>query len=430
MPTDVKYPPVTVDVVIDSLGHKGDGFGRSESGDRIGPVPLVVPGDHVRLKRQKKEGWVVDQILEPSPQRQVPPCPYFGRCGGCQLQHLSLEAYQAFKIQQLEKSLTFHGLTAYQLAPMMTTKSSQRRRVVLKAHVTQKQESRLGYYQRQSHSLVDVSSCLLLEEPLESLLSPLRLLLPRILSAGQSAEVAMTQTAVGVDLLLIGIESNRLSLEQREALTDFARIQDLARLSLQGKEKAEPIVTFREPFVLLDEVPVPLEPQGFLQASKAMDQTLAHMVANAPWHSVQRVADLFCGRGTLTMPLARRFVVDGFESDPCALANLKSAVLRSHRPITVFQRNLFEDPLTVDDLNGYDAVVLDPPRVGALNQVKLLAQSKVAHILMVSCNVDTFARDAALLKTAGYQMGDIYPMDQFLWSTHLEVAAFFQKPSD
>ncbi len=133
--------------------------------------------------------------------------------------------------------------------------------------------------------------------------------------------------------------------------------------------------------------------------------------------------------GTLTLPIARRAQVTAYDSDKRAIAALAGAVrhVQGLKPVTATVRDLFRDPLSARELNLFDAVVLDPPRAGAAEQAERLAKSKVATVIGVSCNPATFARDARILIDSGYRMGPVTPIDQFLYSAHVEAVAVFRR---
>jgi 23S rRNA (uracil1939-C5)-methyltransferase len=182
------------------------------------------------------------------------------------------------------------------------------------------------------------------------------------------------------------------------------------------------------PAVRLGGVKVILPPNPFLQPTAEGEAALqAHVLATVG--KAKNVADLFAGVGTFALPLARKAKVHAVEQDQPALRALADAAKSEGlKPITTEARDLFKLPLTPVELNGYDAVVLDPPRAGAEAQAKALARSKVPIAAYVSCDATTFARDAALLLAGGYRIGPVTPIDQFLWSSHIELAGSFVRP--
>ncbi|MGE0023759.1 MAG: class I SAM-dependent RNA methyltransferase, partial [Hyphomicrobium sp.] len=199
----------------------------------------------------------------------------------------------------------------------------------------------------------------------------------------------------------------------------------LVRLVVAGV----PIVVAGSLAVTIGGVAVEVEPSIFLQAVPEAERGLADFCLASLPKSAKEVADLFSGVGTFTLPLARRAKVAAFDSDKRAIAALSGAVRHAQgsKPVTAAVRDLFRDPLSVRELNLFDAVVLDPPRAGAQEQAERLARSKVATVIAVSCNPATLARDARILIDGGYRMGPVRAIDQFLYSAHVEAAVVFRR---
>lgn len=411
---------------ISKLGQLGDGL--AETPDGMLAIPYTLAGEKVRaqvLPDKKGQGACVE-ILEASVHRAQPPCPHFGICGGCQLQHLDQETYAGFKKQKVMGAMQQQGLETSVVQEPIILPPQSRRRVALKA-LRSKTQMHLGYYERQSHRIVDVHVCPLVVPKIEALIGPLRQFLSDFLEVNQKFEIWVTHADQGLDVAFRYPKSVELSLDQRMDLTEFARSQNLCRLTIQAPKQNELIVCFQEPTVNFADVPVQIDASGFLQASVAADQVLAELVMGSRKEDVKYVADLFCGRGTLTLPLAQGAKVDGFEMDAGALQALEQAVRQFQKPVTLFERDLFNDPLLSKELKKYDMVVIDPPRAGAYQQCQQLAQSQVPQVVMVSCNPASFARDAKVLKEGGYTLKQVTPVDQFMWSSHVEVVGVFER---
>jgi len=208
---------------------------------------------------------------------------------------------------------------------------------------------------------------------------------------------------------------------------DLARLAlslDLARLSNHGRLVLEQ----RSPLLAIGKAQVVLPPGAFLQATQAGEEALAARVTGA-LKGARRVADLFSGIGTFSLRLAASAAIHAYDSDEPALqAQSKAArATPSLRPVTVATRDLFRRPLTPAELALFDAVVFDPPRAGAEAQAHALAASAVARIVAISCNAQSFARDAALLAAGGYTIDSITPIDQFRHSPHLEIVGLFSR---
>ena len=371
-------------------------------------APFAVPGDVLRD----------DGSVEAGPHHQVPPCRHFPECGGCQLQHADDDAYRGYLISRIEGALAQHGLTT-EIRPPHLSPPNSRRRGSLRALRMGKQVL-LGFNAEKSHRIIDMRECHILRPELFALVGPLRLLLGILLPQRRPGEVQLTLADQGPDLLLRGVEPEGLAAIQ--ALTDFCEQQGLARLTLdQGfgpESHFEPVPAT----VTLSGVPVTFPPGGFLQATAGGEAALIEAVRDATGDA-ERIADLFAGIGTFTFAFDRQ--VYAAEASRDALVSLNSAASRAGRSVAAEHRDLYRRPLTQAELGRFDAVVLDPPRSGAEEQVRNLAPSTVGRIAYVSCNPATFARDAALLVGSGYRLEWVRPVGQFRWSTHVELAACF-----
>lgn len=400
-------------ISIVGLGSNGDGYGFVE--DQKVFIPFTMPGDVVQAQTL--------QIVQQASERVTPPCSYFGTCGGCQVQHLPLSIYQQFKTNQITAPLTAHKVSWEAMTDLIILGPHQRRRVVFKAQKN-KGHVQLGYYQRQSHNIVDIAVCPLVTPAIEALIMPLHELGGILLNPSQKMEIAVTDTLTGVDMVLKPAVKIELDLAKREYLANWARENNLARLSIHE----EVIVTFRTPMVEFSGVKVDADANSFLQASSAMDQLLEQLLDYSIEEENLRIADLFCGRGTLTFPLLKYGQVEAFEMDSPALKALENAAKRQQvTRLKTYHRNLFRMPLMSQELTSFNLVVLDPPRVGATAQCKQLAQSTVPQIIYLSCNPQSFARDAAILVEGGYTLKNLIPIDQFHWSPHTEVMGVFRK---
>ncbi|MBV9930584.1 MAG: class I SAM-dependent RNA methyltransferase [Alphaproteobacteria bacterium] len=388
------------------LAARGDGVTASGR-----YVPLTAPGDLV----------AADGAVTPGPHRRSPPCRHFPECGGCQVQQVDDEAYAAYLADRVVAALAAQGLAAREIRPPHLSPPNSRRRASLKAERRGKAVL-LGFHAEASHRIVDMRECHILRPELFALVAPLRALLATLLGPRAGGGVAMTLADQGVDLLLDRVEADGLAAT--EALTAFAREHRLARLGLddgygaQTRWEPEPVT------VTLGGVPVPLPPAAFLQATREGEAALVAAVGEAVGEA-RIVADLFAGLGTFALSLDGRILAAEGARD-AALA-LKAAANAAGRPLFVDHRDLFRRPYDATELGRFEAVVLDPPRAGAKEQVAALAASTVPRIAYVSCNPATFARDAATLAAGGYALDWVRPVGQFRWSTHVELVGAFSR---
>lgn len=422
-------PTEVVEVVIETLGSRGDGVAHIDGTPVF--VPFVLPGERVRVRITGRRGdglageplaWLSDVA------RVEPPCPHFGVCGGCQLQHLPEEAYLAWLCEQIRAALVRRGLGATPLEPPLMTPAASRRRVRL-AFARRGGGVRLGFRARATHEITDLAVCRVVVPAIEALIAPLRRLLVRLDPAIHHGEIEITHAASGIDLLVR--TRGAPSLADREELAAFAADVDLARLcwQMEGSAAPEPIVARRPVMVELEGVVVELPPGAFLQASLEAEAGIRAGIREA-LGDAGRVADLFAGCGTFALPLAdegRRVVA--IERDGAMLDALVRAARAagSGSRLTAERRDLERRPLAGAELDGLDAVVLDPPRAGARAQAQALAGSAAARIAMASCNPASFARDARILVDGGLELLWVRPVDAFLWSAELELVAAFAR---
>lgn len=348
-------------------------------------------------------------------------CRHFGACGGCRLQDMPADAYRRHKREMVEKALARAGLNQAMVAEPLLSPEKSRRRAVFKFG-KDKDEVVMGFHAARSHVIVDMQECLVLGNALLVFTETLRRALAPILSEGEKAEVHVTETESGLDLAFRWPRKLTPSLTAHMAKA-FAG-GDIARIVFNG----EIVLERAKPEIRLDGTKVIPPPHAFLQATKEGEATLQARVAELT-KGAKAIVDLFSGLGTFSLSLARRAKVHAVEQDGEALAALAEAVRNAKgiKPVTAEKRDLFKSPLTVQELNRFDAAVLDPPRAGAEAQGKLLAASKVPRIAYVSCDSSSFARDAAILVKAGFQMSEVTPVDQFLYSDHIELVAGFTR---
>ncbi|MBA2588232.1 MAG: class I SAM-dependent RNA methyltransferase [Alphaproteobacteria bacterium] len=340
-------------------------------------------------------------------------CIHFGTCGGCSLQDLAPANYAAGKRAMMQNALMKAGVTAEVLAPVIVSPRSRRRAVFKLA------KGAIGFHAARSHSIVDMRECLVLTSGLFELAQQLR---TRLAFLKEPAEVHVTETLTGFDLAVRSPQklSPALNALMAEALAGL----DIARAVFNNAL----VLESAPPQVEEGGVRVTLPPQAFLQSTREGEAALQERVLGIVGKA-KTVCDLFAGLGTFALPLAKKARVHAVEQDAPALAALATAARgeKGLKPVTTEQRDLFKLPLTPVELAPYNAVVLDPPRAGAEAQARALARSKVPIIAYVSCDAATFARDAALLLAGGYRLGPVSPIDQFLWSSHIELVAGFKR---
>lgn len=386
------------------IAAKGDGL--TESGRHS---PGSAPGDLL----------LEDGTLVAGPHRAVPACRHYGKCGGCQLQHVDEESLGGFVRDRVAHAAI--ALAPEVIGPAHLSPPHSRRRATLHAGRVNGALA-IGFRQEGSHALVGVSECPVLHPRLFALVAPLKAMLAR-LDGRLAIDIELTLADQGVDCSLKGLEI--VGLEATESWLEFAQAHGLARLAIDQGYGPEPLWEPEPVTVNLSGVPVPLPPGTFLQATADGEAALAE--AACEWLAgVPTVADLFSGLGTFTFALARQgSKVLAAEADRAAHLACKAAAGVARLPVHGLHRDLFRNPLLEAELNRFAGVLLDPPRAGAREQVIRIAQSTVARVVYISCNPGSWARDAARLVEGGYRLKELRPVGQFRWSTHVELASLF-----
>ncbi|HEX2888647.1 hypothetical protein [Vineibacter terrae] len=426
-------PSAPITVTVDAVGPGGTGRASADvdGTPRTLSIPYVLAGETVEVRVLRARGERLDtelvRVVAPAPQRQPPACRHFGACGGCAVQHWPDDAYAAWKAEAPVSALRHRGVTAQQVLPLVRTGPGTRRRADIALRRTA-DGACAGFARRASHDIVDLAECPVLMPALVALAPPLRTLMAAVLPRGAAAEAVVNWTDTGADVLLVPEDRLPLDLDRRMALAAFAEAADAARVAWGGRRSAEVVAARRAPRLRLGAVDIEPPPGAFLQASLASEAALQQAVRD--WLGpAMRVVDLYGGVGTLSLglvPQRRVTIVEGDRGAVAAVeAGLRKAALSGVAAAQM--RDLARDPLPAEALNAFDAAVFDPPRAGAAAQAAELARSGVPTVIAVSCDPVSFARDAQLLVGGGYRLELLMPVDQFLWSPHVELAALFRR---
>ncbi len=408
-----------VELTIETVGAQGDGVAA-------GPVfaPFTLPGERVAA-RVEGDRAAVEAVLQASVERVAPACRHFGACGGCALQHWAHAPYLAWKVDRLRETLARAGLTP-EFTPAFAAPPGSRRRVALHAR-SGPDGPRLGYKARGAWTLVDVQECAISAPAIVAALPALRRLGGAFLGGAKSAptlHVTLTDTGIDVDVSGVEKRGGALPPAMYARSAEAAVAGDFARVTLDGTAIHES----RAPTVRFGRATVTLPPGGFLQAVEAAEAAMAAVAVEA-LRAAGKVADLFSGAGAFSFRLAETAAVTAVDGSAPAIGALNRAVgaARGLKPVRGEVRDLMRRPLAAGELNRFDGVVFDPPRAGAEAQARLLAESRVPVVVGVSCNPTTFARDARLLVDGGYRLDGVTPVDQFLWSPHIELVGVFRR---
>jgi 23S rRNA (uracil1939-C5)-methyltransferase len=406
-------------LVIERLGHRGDGIAETPDGPLY--VPYVLPGETVEVERvpghpDRRHALRVD--VE-SPQRIVPICPHFGVCGGCALQHWDETHYRAWKRDLVIAALAQAGLEAM-VDELADAHGAGRRRGVFHARRSH-DILQVGFAAYRAYHVVPIDRCPILAPELAGAIAAAWALAEALRPQRKPLDIQVTASEQGLDVDVRG--SAPLPPAVTAQLAPLAQAHRLARLTRHG----ELIVQHAQPTLRIGRARVALPPGAFLQPTTEGEAALARLVIGHVGDAAS-VADLFAGVGPFALRLAERARVHAADSDAPAMAALRQAAAAPGlKPIEAETRDLFRRPLIVPELTRFDAVVFDPPRQGAQAQARALAESKVPVVVAVSCNPATFARDARLLVDGGYRLVAVTPVDQFRYSAHVEIVARFAR---
>jgi 23S rRNA (uracil1939-C5)-methyltransferase len=410
-------------LTISHIGGQGDGVARTERGPVF--APLTLPGEVIRAEVRDGRAETVE-IVTASPDRIAPVSPHYGDCGGCSLQHWASGPYLEWKREQVRAALAREGIET-EVEATVATPPGSRRRLALHARRGPDGRAILGFKARKSWRLVEVTACPVADPRIVAAIPALARVAEAFLEHPKSAPTLhVTWTLDGLDVDVTGVErrSGGLSRDAQMRAILAAGEADLARLSQAG----ETLVMARPPRVAFGPATVPLPAGGFLQAAPQAETAMVERAVAAA-RGAKKIADLFCGAGTFTFPLATVAPVLAADASAGGIAALKAGIRTAEglKAITAEARDLFRRPLSPFDLKGCDAVVIDPPRAGAAEQTAQIAQTKAEVVVGVSCNPTTFARDARILIDAGFRLERVTPVDQFLWSAHIELVGVFRR---
>ncbi len=401
------------ELIISELGHRGDGIAQTDSGPVY--VEGALPGEKVRAT--VVDGRARNPVIETgSPDRIAPVCRHHETCGGCSLQHLAEKPYLAWKRGLVEKALKDRGIETA-VADTVSATAGGRRRAVLTA-TRAGRHTLLGYHEKASHRLVDIAECPVLDPAITAALPGLRTLAGEVLPKKGELRVTVLATTAGLD---VAFDKADKTYDKKIATLSRKAVElDIARLTVNG----EILLEVRPPLLDMGGIGIVAAPGGFTQATVAAEEALSRLVLSGVGKA-KTVADLFSGVGTFALRLAKTANVHAAEGDAAAIAAFDKALRKPQglKKVTYERRDLSRRPLVREELEPFDAVVFDPPRAGAQAQAEQLAGSKVKKVVAVSCNPATLARDLRTLIDGGYALQSVTPVDQFLYSPHIEAVA-------
>lgn len=408
-------------LVIHHVGHFGDGV-AIDGGQPI-YVPYTLTGESVDVLPSPghDDRRTLAQIVTPSPERIAPFCPHFGTCGGCAIQHWRDDAYRAWK-RRLVVDILAQNKIDCAVNDLVDAHGAGRRRMTLHARQTQNSVLRVGFAAAGRHEIIAIDRCPILDPALDGAIEAASAIAELLRPVAKPLDIQITASDTGLDIDVRG--SGPLDTAMLASLSKLAEKHNLARLTRHG----ELVIMRKPPTVKIGKATLTLPPGSFMQPTVAGETALAALVFDA-CKGAKQIADLFCGIGPFALRLAEKFKINAYDSDAPAIAALNNAIRSTQglKPIKAETRDLFRRPLVPQELRDVDCVVFDPPRQGAEAQSQQLAASKIRHIVAVSCNPATFARDARILVDGGFKIASVTPVDQFRHTPHVEIVARFTR---
>lgn len=384
----------------------------------------------------------VEQIVQPSPYRRAPACPHYGDCGGCAMQHVEFTAQVAMKQRVFEEQLQRIGKVQPEslLPPVYGTPWHYRSRTRLAVHTSANGKVVLGYQAKRSHKIVGINQCLLLPEHVSGCLGIIHDALQDMVNVQPKVGIRSVEISVGEGVTAVNIISQKKQPENvLRALSGCLNRAEGGKQIWQvwqqiGNAKPQavsphdaPPLAFRLPEFGLT---MPFQLGDFTQINLPLNEIMvARAVRYLDPQPHERIADLFCGLGNFTLPLAKRAAeVVGIEGSAAltqrAVANARANGLPNAQFATA---DLFAaTPETLAALGRFDKMLLDPPRAGAFAVVQALhAPFLPQRIVYISCNPATLARDAAVLASKGYRFATAGMMNLFPQTSHVEAIGVF-----
>jgi 23S rRNA (uracil1939-C5)-methyltransferase len=378
-------------------------------------VPRALPGEEIALGKENKF-----KIILPSKDRITPVCAHYKGCGGCSMQHATQSFIKDWKSNVIKSCLSARGLETI-IKPILTSKTNSRRRVTLHGMKTKKSVT-VGFFKRNTHELISTPSCELVNPEILSAFS----LFEEITLIGATRksiiEISVTVSKEGLDLNILN--GKKLDNQSIMKITGLCERFNIARITWNE----DLLANFLNPTIVFQGIAITPPPNAFLQATEQGQEILITNAMLSVFDS-DKVIDLFSGCGTFTLPAAKRSEVLAIDKTKSMLTAIDQAWRETTglKKVTSRSQDLFKEPVGKEELNSFDAAIIDPPRVGAEAQSHELAKSHIKRISSVSCNPRTFSRDAKILVDSGFKLDWVQPIDQFLWSSHIELVAQFSR---
>ncbi len=425
-----KRTDTAINLFIDKLDNSGIGISLMQN-ENVCLVPYTLPGERVKaniINKFKSKMYCSNlEILENSSDRCNKTCEHFTKCGGCLLQHWQYENYKQWKFNLIRQPLL--KLTPdIKTLDMISADNYSRRRA--KFFLRQDNNScKLGFKKYKSETLININNCIIIDPEIMEFMSEVKNAFNKSFLTNEILIFHVNKLDYGLDILI----QTKKSLRINDLINIFKNFKSkiISIYYQQNNQNPELILFYNKNKLSFgkDNVYGLIPPAGFFQSTKLAENELIKNILNEIQNKNNHVLDLYSGSGTFTLPLLKN------SYNVYAIDNNKSSIeslIKSSKEQNLFNNfkynisNLTKERIETHFFQNFDMVILDPPRAGAITQVTSLGKSKVKKIIYISCNIQTFLRDSIILLSYGYKIKYILPIDQFLYTSHLEIFSVFE----
>ncbi|MDC5850590.1 23S rRNA (uracil(1939)-C(5))-methyltransferase RlmD [Vibrio europaeus] len=419
-------------LTVEKLDHHGAGMAYQNKKPIF--IEGALPGEQVLAQltesKSKFARAKLIKIQKASEQRIAPFCQHYAECGGCNMQHLSVEAQQEYKQQTLSQLMSkFAGQSVALSAPVVGDERGYRRRARVSIKLNKKtRQLEFGFRKKQSKDIVTVTHCPVLDTELDNLLAPLYGLLSGFSNQENIGHVELVK---GDNTKVIVLRHLKALKESDQKLLEQFAAGNQASLYLMPESDQLNRVVGESAHYLETGVTIPFEPNNFIQVNQNVNQTMVEQALSWLELSEQdRVLDLFCGLGNFSLPMAKQVAsVVGVEGvDVMVEKAANNAQVNGINNTAFYQANLEQDvsgqPWAA---KNFDKILLDPARAGASGIIEQISALGASRVVYVSCNPATLARDSQSLLNQGYKLQKLGMLDMFPHTSHLESMALFVK---
>jgi 23S rRNA (uracil1939-C5)-methyltransferase len=417
---------------IENISNMGFGIALSDNKDQKNNkifIPKTAIGDEIEAEITKKTNKFtlakLTKILKESSLRRKAECEYFDKCGGCSLQHLKEKAYLDFKKQNIAQTILRSELGFDKDVEFIEIGKNSRRRVSF--HVSD--DNKLGFFQENSHDLVQINHCLMLEKDLSALIEPLQNILTEL--PNNFTNLITISKFDNILDVLFELKQTELPSHISEKLALFAKDQNNINLSVKIAKTITSVFQKSKPSLGFGNIKIDVPNNIFLQATiKGQEAIVSQILQFIDKNKPNNVVDIFCGIGTYSFAILDKVEnVKGFEGSNRMVSTIKSYIKKNKmgHKISAYTRNLSSNPLGQKELKNFDLAIVNPPRTGAKAQALKLAKSEVSSVIMVSCDLNTFANDSKILIDGGFKIEKLVAIDQFYYTSHIELVAIFRR---